>query len=287
MNRNVRLVIVLLVAIGAASVASFAAYRAIRNLPVKEVEVGGVPTVVAARPLQVGTLLTRNDLKVVSWPERALVPGSFRSIDAVVNRGLMAPASENEPLTDAKVAAAGAGAGLPPTIPAGMRAMSLKVNDVVGVAGFVVPGTRVDVVVTIRHAQGGSMSRIVLDNITVLASGTRNDQARTGAGPASAALLATVVTLLVTPEQAERLTLAGSEGSITLVLRNPLDAEPVTTTGARVSALLGGAVPAPVEPAPTPRRTVRAAPPPPRPEAPKPYVVETIRAAKRSEEAIR
>jgi pilus assembly protein CpaB len=287
MNRNVRLVIVLVVAIASAGVASFAAYRAVQNLPAKEVEVGGVPTVVAARPLQVGTLVTRGDLKIVSWPERALVPGSFRSVDAVVNRGLVAAASENEPITESKIAAAGAGAGLPPTIPQGMRAMSLKVNDVVGVAGFVVPGTRVDVVVTIRSAQGGSMSRIVLDNITVLASGTRNDQARPGA-QAAPSLLATVVTLLVTPEQAERLTLAGSEGTITLVLRNPLDAQPVQTAGARVTALLGGgAAPAPAEAPAAPRRVVRAQAPPPQPEPPKPYVVETIRAAKRSEEAIR
>jgi pilus assembly protein CpaB len=286
MNRNVRFVIVLLVALVAAGVASFTAYRAIQNLPAKEVEVRGVPTVVAARPLQVGTLLTRNDVRVVSWPERALVPGAFRSIDAVVNRGLVAATSENEPITESKVAAAGAGAGLPPTIPQGMRAISLKVNDVVGVAGFVVPGTRVDVVVTIRSAQGGSMSRIVLDNITVLAAGTRHDQARAGAQGAPA-LLATVVTLLVTPEQAERLTLAGSEGAITLVLRNPLDAEPVKTDGARVNGLLGGSAAPPAEAPPAPRRIVRAPAPPPQAEVPKPYVVETIRAAKRTEEAIR
>jgi pilus assembly protein CpaB len=242
--------------------------------------------VVAARPLPVGTLLTKDDVKLVSWPERALVPGSLRTIDAVVNRGLVVQAVENEPITESKLAAAGTGAGLPPTIPQGMRAISLKVNEVVGVAGFVVPGTRVDVVVTLRNAQGaGSMSRIVLNNITVLASGTRYDQAK--AQKDAQPIPTTVVTLLVTPEDAERLALAGSEGSITLVLRNPLDAEPVKTGGARLNALLGAPAPPPVEKVVEGRKIVRTAPAPPRPEEKKPYVVETIRAAKRSEEALR
>ena len=284
MNRNARLLIVLLVAIAAAGVASFAAYRAIQNLPVKEVEVASVQAVVATRDLPVGSLLTKDDVKTVSWPARAVVPGSFTSIDPVVNRGLVVQVSENEPITEGKLAAAGTGAGLPPTIPQGMRAISLKVNEVVGVAGFVVPGTRVDVLVTIRNNQSGSLARIVLNNITVLASGTRYDQAK--AQKDGQPIPTGVVTVLVTPEDAERLALAGSEGAVTLVLRNPLDAEPVKTNGARLAALMGAPAPPPVEKVVEGRKVVRAAAPP-KPEAPKPYVVETIRAAKRSEEAIR
>jgi pilus assembly protein CpaB len=286
MNRNVRLLIVLLVAVAAAGIASFAAYRAIQNLPVKQVEIGSVQTVVAARELPVGTLLTRDDVRLVAWPERSMVPGSFQSVDAVVNRGLVVQATENEPITESKLAAAGTGAGLPPTIPQGMRAISLKVNEVVGVAGFVVPGTRVDVVVTLRNGpvSAGGMSRIVLNNITVLASGTRYDQAK--AQKDAQPIPTSVVTLLVTPEDAERLALAGAEGSITLVLRNPLDAETVKTAGSRISSLLGAPAPPPVERVVEGRKVMRA-PTPPKVEAPKPYVVETIRAAKRSEEAIR
>jgi pilus assembly protein CpaB len=286
MNRNVRLLIVLLVAVAAAGVASFAAYRAIQNLPVKQVEIGSVQTVVAARELPVGTLLTRDDVRLVAWPERSMVPGSFQSVDAVVNRGLVVQATENEPITESKLAAAGTGAGLPPTIPQGMRAISLRVNEVVGVAGFVVPGTRVDVVVTLRNgpASAGGMARIVLNNITVLASGTRYDQAK--AQKDAQPIPTSVVTLLVTPEDAERLALAGAEGSITLVLRNPLDAETVKTAGSRINSLLGAPAPPPVERVVEGRKVVRAVAPP-KPEAPKPYVVETIRAAKRSEEAIR
>ncbi len=240
-------------------------------------------SVVAARELPVGSLLTKDDVKTVSWPARAVVPGSFTSIDAVVNRGLVVSVSENEPITEPKLAAAGTGAGLPPTIPQGMRAISLKVNEVVGVAGFVVPGTRVDVLVTLRSNESGGLARIVLNNITVLASGTRYDQAK--AQKDAAPIPTSVVTLLVTPEDAERLALAGNEGSVTLILRNPLDAEPVKTSGARLAALMGSPAPPPVEKVVEGRKIVRAAAPP-KPEAPKPYVVETIRAAKRSEEAI-
>jgi pilus assembly protein CpaB len=282
MNRNVRLLIVLLVAIVAAGVASFTAYRAIQNLPVREVEVASVQAVVATRDLPIGSLLTKDDIKTVAWPARAVVPGSFTTIDPVVNRGLVVPVSENEPITETKLAAAGTGAGLPPTIPQGMRAISMRVNEVVGVAGFVLPGTRVDVLVVMRM-QEGSLSRIVLSNITVLAAGTRYDQKAQKEGQP---IPTAVVTVLVTPEDAERLALAGNDGAVTLVLRNPLDAEPVKTPGARTVSLMGAASPPPVERVVEGRKFVRAAPVP-KPEAPKPYIVETIRAAKRSEEAIR
>ena len=283
MNRNVRLLIVLLVALGAAAAASFAAYRAIQTMPVREVEVASVQIVVAARAMPVGSLLTKDDVKLVSWPARAVVPGSFTATDAVTNRGLIAPVAENEPLTESKLAAAGSGAGLPPTIPQGLRAISLRVNEVVGVAGFVVPGTRVDVLVTLRKGED-SQSRLILNNITVLASGTRIDQVK--AQQEGQPIPTTVVTLLVTPQDAERLALAASHGSVTLVLRNPLDTDPAETPGARLASLIGPAAPPPVERVVRGQRVVRAAAPPPAP-APKPYVVETIRAAKRSEEEIR
>jgi pilus assembly protein CpaB len=164
-----------------------------------------------------------------------------------------------------------------------MRAISVKVNEVIGVAGFVVPGTRVDVMVVLRKAQD-SMSRLVLNNITVLASGTRYDQAK--AQSDAQPIPTTVVTLLVTPDDAEKLALATTEGQIALVLRNPLDSEPVNTNGTRLAALMGTPAPAPVLKVVEGRpRVVRVAAP--KPEPPKPYVVETIRAAKRSEEELR
>ena len=283
MNRNARLLIVLLVALAAAGVASFAAYRAIQSIPVREVEVASVQAVVAARPLPVGSLVTKDDVKLVAWPARAVIPGSFTTAESVVNRGLVVAVTENEPITENKLAAAGTGAGLPPTIPQGMRAISLKVNEVIGVAGFVVPGTKVDVIVVLRRNQD-TISRVVLSNIQVLASGTRYDQAK--AQQEGNPIPTTVVTMLVTPDDAERLALASAEGSISLVLRNPLDAEPVKTNGVHVASLLGAPAPPPVERVVAGRKVVRAARPA-APEAPKRYIVETIRAAKRSEEAIR
>ena len=282
MTRNARLLIVLVVAVGAAAIASFAAYRAVQRMPVREVEVASVQTVVAARPMPVGTLVTKDDVKMVAWPARAVVPGAHTATEAVVNRGLLVPVAENEPITETKLAAAGTGAGLPPTIPEGMRAISLKVNQIIGVAGFVVPGTRVDVIFVGRGQN--SLSRIVLNNIQVLASGTRYDQAK--AQREGQPIPTNVVTLLVTPEDAERLTLAEAEGNITLVLRNPLDTEPAKTEGARLAALVGAPTPPPVQKVVEGRTVVRAAPKP-RPEPAKPYVVETIRAAKRSEEELR
>ena len=117
----------------------------------------------------------------------------------MVNRGLIDSVAENEPLTDSKLAKEGAGAGLPPTIPPGMRAISLKVNEVIGVAGFVVPGTRVDVLVSINQGDSHeSVSRVVVSNVQVLTAGTRFDQerARKDAKP----MPTSVVTLLVSPD---------------------------------------------------------------------------------------
>lgn len=286
MNRNTRTLLVVVIAVLAAGVATFGAYRAIKSIPVREVEVAQVQLVVAARPLPMGTLLTEADVKLVPWPASAQVPGSFTRPDQVVNRGLVNAIAENEPVTETKLAPIGAGAGLPPTIPEGMRAVSIRVNEVVGVAGFVIPGTRVDVLVTVREGQASPepQSRVVLSNVQVLAAGTRYDQDKATAE--GKPIPTSVVTLVLTPEDAEKLTLAAEEGRIMLTLRNPLDQDPTETKGARLSALLGEPSPPPVRrTTPSGRTVVRAATPPPAP--PKIYTVEAIRAAKRSEEEVR
>jgi Flp pilus assembly protein CpaB len=167
----------------------------------------------------------------------------------VLDRGLIATVDENEPLTAAKLAPLGAGAGLPPSIPPGMRAVSVKVNEVVGVAGFVVPGTRVDVMVTLtnRQAQQESMTRVVVSNVQVLTAGTRYDQENAKDGKP---IPSTVVTLLVSPEDGERIALAGSEGQIMLTLRNPLDTHrrPLRACEHRSARTDGSAAPSPRAP---------------------------------------
>ena len=285
MNRRNRTLLVLLVAVGLASLATYGVFRTIRNIPVREVEVATSYVVVAGENLPLGTRIVKEQVKVVGWPAATPVQGSFASVDEIVGRGLIQPVLANEPLTESKLAPKEAGAGLSPSIPAGMRALSVKVNDVIGVAGFTVPGARVDVVVVV-NASDSSMARVVVSNLQVLTAGTKYDieQAKDGQPIPSS-----VVTLLVTPEQAERITLAQTNGSITLVLRNPLDTAPTQTNGIRMAGLMGNSSTPPVEkPAAKPRK----APPvrevlveAPIAPAPKPNV-EVFRAGKRTVEDV-
>ena len=284
MNRRNRTLLVLLVAVGLASLATYGVFRTIKSIPVREVEVATRHVVVAAENLPLGTRVSKEQVKVVGWPAATPVEGSFATVDEIVGRGLIQPVQANEPVTESRLAPKEAGAGLSPSIPAGMRALSVKVNDVIGVAGFTVPGARVDVVVVVSGGDS-SMARVVVSNLQVLTAGTKYDieQAKDGQPIPSS-----VVTLLVTPEQAERITLAQTNGSITLVLRNPLDLEPTQTNGIRMAGLMGTSSTPPMEkPAQQPKR--KALPkevvvaPPVAAAAPRP-IVETIRAGKRTVE---
>jgi pilus assembly protein CpaB len=285
MNRNTRTTVVVAIAVLVAALASFGVYRAIQSMPVRQVEVRSLYQVVAATDLPMGTMITKDQVKLVAWPASSPVNKGFTTIESVVNRGLVDSVAANEPLTETKLASLEAGAGLPPSITEGMRAVSVKVNEVVGVAGFVVPGTHVDVMVTLKRAEAkDSMTRVVVSNVQVLTAGTRYDQGKSRDGQP---IPTSVVTLLVSPSDAERIALAASEGEVMLTLRNPMDRKPTETTGIRTAALLGQA-PAP----PVVVRTVgprRVAEPVAAPvvAAPKIYSVEAIRAAKRSEEVIR
>jgi pilus assembly protein CpaB len=290
MDRNKRTAVVVLVAVLLAAAASLGMYRVVSRRPAPQGEVSKtVDVVVAQHPLQLGTRLTKDHVKLIKWPAETQVAGAFAKAEDVLDRGLIATVDENEPLTAAKLAPLGAGAGLPPSIPPGMRAVSVKVNEVVGVAGFVVPGTRVDVMVTLtnRQAQQESMTRVVVSNVQVLTAGTRYDQENAKDGKP---IPSTVVTLLVSPEDGERIALAASEGQIMLTLRNPLDTTPTATSGVRTTALLGQtAVPAPAAlrapRASAPAKSVQ--PEPAAAPAAKLYTVEAIRGAKRSEETVR
>ena len=287
MNRRNRHILIVAIAVATACLASFGVYRAVTRIPVREVEVARSFVVVATRSLPPGVRLATTDVRLAAWPAASPVPGSFSKVDAVVNRALLASVVENEPLVQSKVARLEAGAGLPPSIPPGMRAMSVKVNEVIGVAGFIDPGTRVDLVVTIRKNED-TTSRTAVSNVQVLSAGTRAEQEKSRTGSTSLSAAA-VVTLLVTPQDAERIALAQAEGQIMLVLRNPLDTETTATSGVHAAALFGPDVAPPAAPvvnrsAPRKPPVVAAAavaPPPP-----KIYTVEAIRAAKRTEEVV-
>jgi pilus assembly protein CpaB len=290
MNRQTRTFIVVAVAIVAATVASYGTYRALSRVPERPVEMPTKKAVVAAKQMPLGTLITRDAVKLVDWPAQTPLQGGFSTLDEVVDRGLITSVVDNEPISENKLAPKAAGAGLSPTIKPGMRAISIRVNEVIGVAGFVVPGSRVDLVSILTDPRGGNepLSRVVLSNVLVLSAGTRYDQeeARTDAK----AMRSAVVTLMVDPLDADRVALAQSKGELMLTLRHPLDLEPSDSRGIRFASLLTGAVdtaPRPAAPA-GPRRALTPPPPPPPPAPPvvKAYTVETIRAAKRSEETL-
>lgn len=296
MSRELRTLIVLGVALVAAMAASFFAYVGMQRMALSASRPTTVPVVAAAREIPLGSLITREDVKLVDWPASSPVAGAISRVEDAVDRGALMGIVVNEPLTTAKVAAQGVGSGLPPTITKGMRALSLKVNEVVGVAGFVVPGSRVDVLVTIEvpdaSGAGGRdnrMTRVVVSNAQVLTAGTRIDQET--ATKEGKPIAASVVTVLVTPEDAERLALAQNEGQITLTLRNPLDAEATGTPGAKLGSLLGyqtDNTPAEVKAsAPARPRPVRGVRPIETAPPPKAYTVETIRGAKRTEETVK
>ena len=285
MNRSLRTFLVLAIAVGLAAAATFLVYKTIQSRPAREVEVAHAYAVVAARPLSLGTRLAASDLKLVAWPAANTVPGGFTAVEDAVDRGVIANIAENEPLTGNNVASKEAGVGLPPTIPPGMRAISVKVNEVIGVAGFVVPGTRVDVIVIVRSGSTG-MARVVISNAQVLAAGTRMEQEKTEQGQAMPNT--SVVTLVVSPQDAELVGLAATEGQIMLTLRNPLDSAATPSTGT-YSARLAGDAPAP-KPAVSGGPVVRRPAPPPAdvpPPPPPPKTIEVIRAGKIGKEIIK
>jgi pilus assembly protein CpaB len=285
MRKQNRTLIVMLVAVATAAVGSYGIYRAVLQMPVREVEVASVNVVVAAQPVTMGTRLHANHLRVVAWPSRNPVAGAFSDPKELVDRGVISPVAENEPITMSKVASLEAGAGLPPVIPEGMRAISVRVNEVVGVAGFVVPGTIVDVLVTVRTSTGTReepMTRTVVSKVQVLTAGTKFDQEKSKNGEP---IQTSVVTLSVLPDDAEKISLAQNEGKITLALRNPLDVGPTDTKGVRLASLMTGTSPEPIIDRTRNRVVAKVAPaaPPPPPV----YTVETIRAAKRGSEVVK
>jgi pilus assembly protein CpaB len=196
--------------------------------------------VVAARPLPVGTLVQEQHLKTIEWSGGALPMGYISNPADVIGRGLISNLQENEPVLESKLAAKGAGGGLPVIITEGMRGLTMRVNEVSGVSGFVTPNTRVDVLLTMEdktNTGGEPATRIIMQDMKVLAAGQSLQPDKEGK-PQSVP----VVTFLVTPEQAETLALASQQGSIQLALRNQLDTMPVKTTGTRRSVLMGGPV---------------------------------------------
>jgi pilus assembly protein CpaB len=278
-----RVFLVLALALTAGGVLAFGTYNYVQKGPAAAA--AAVPTkhvVVAASDLDIGAELRQDDLRQIEWPANAVPESAISDPQEIIGRGLIVPVVENEPILPAKLASKDEGVGLPPAIPPGLRAVSVRVNEVIGVAGYVVPGTRVDVVTTLNASQQAQniTSKVILSNVQVLAAGTKIERDTEKGKP----IAVNVVTLLVNPNEAERLTLAATEGKIQLALRNPLDKESPVTPGVRPAVLLGTAPPvrqvARVTASPTAAPVV--APPP----APEVATVEIIRGDKRSREDV-
>lgn len=238
--------------------------------------------VVAARTLGVGTLIRDLDLKYGNWTG-ALPQHSLTKKEDIIGRGVISAVYEGEPILETRLAPKGSGAGMAATIPSGMRAVAVRVNEIIGLAGFVVPGMRVDVIIAgappASPKELGMLSKTLLQNIAVLSAG-QNIQKDAEGKPISVQ----VVNLLVSPEDAEKISLAQTNTQIQLVLRNPLDTDIAKTKGSAVAHLFSGQEggllvrqAAPVRRAAPAVRTVSA---PPKPKSP--VVIEVITGASRS-----
>jgi len=279
MARRSRPFVLLALAVLSGGAAAYLAMQYIRQqaTPLLAATPKNAQVVVAAHALPLGAVLGERDVKAIEWAGGALLPGFIGSSAEAVGRGLIVPVQENEPILDAKLAGKGLGGGLPVIIDQGMRAVSVAVDQVIGVAGFVTPSTRVDVMLTMNDAQGSKepATRVIMQNVKTLAAGQSIVQDKEGKPQT-----VSVLTVLVTPEQAETLALAAGQGRIQLALRNMLDTLHIETRGTRVSALMGG----PIGRVPVAAAPRRRAPPAQELSAPEPTatVIEVFRGGVRT-----
>lgn len=273
--RRILVIGILILAIGSGGAASILTYRMLKNRQAA-MDSGArpaptFPLVVATTKLPYGTVLQGEHVKTVEWASTVRPEGSFTDPQAVIGRAILDAVVPGEPILETRLAPKDAGGGLASVIPKGKRAVSVRVNEIIGVAGFVLPRTRVDVVVSVNPGgeKGKSASKMILQNVEVLAAGQKIEQDAEGKPET-----VNVITLLVSPEEAEKLTLGSHEGDLQLALRNILDLDSVNTQGVLLSSMVHGAAP-PSPPAP---KASRPAPKPPS------DTVEVIRGNKRSTE---
>lgn len=238
---------------------------------------------VASLEIELGSRVTPEMVRMVDWPEASVPSGAFNDVVPLEGRVVLSSVQRGEPLLEGRLAPIGTKGGLSAVVPEGKRAMTVRVNDVVGVAGFALPGTHVDVMVNTQsegaktNDRDQTISKIVLDRILVLAVAQEADRDSTKPKVVNA------VTLEVTPHQAEMLDLARSVGTLSLVLRNQIEDAPLDTVGVTKAQLLGQKVQPPAPPPdagkPAPRRVVARKPAPPLLAAAQPIgpCVEVIR----------
>lgn len=266
--KNARPLVVILVSIivGAAAVAVAARWVA------TQASIATTQVVVAARDLDVGTRLRPDMVQVVEWPANAALKEPFTSVDKVQERVINTQVLRGEPIVAGKLAAPGEKGGLSAVLEQGTRAITVKVNEIVGVAGFALPGNYVDVMVNTPDESNRAVSKIVLQRILVLAVA---QEVATGDNKPR---VVNAVTLQVTPQEAEQIDLARSIGSLSLVLRSQVDKEAATTVGARKTDLLKGSAIALLPAAPAVDTAKAGAGPAPKPVAMRKPVVKPVTA---------
>ena len=235
-----------------------------------------VQVVVAANDIQIGSKLADHDVTLAPFPATSVPHGAYTRVSQVRQRGVILPITKGDFVLPDKLAAEDAGSGLPSMIPQGMRAVSVRVNDVVSVAGFVQPGTRVDVLATGLPGTGNEVqTNTVLENVAVIAVGrSLLDRVISNENQNAA-----VITLLVSPDDAQKLALASQEGHIQLALRNPLDTNKESIAATKVSSMVPGSQTAAVA-KPTSHKAAIKTPPPVQAS---PMQVEVIRGGKRED----
>ena len=274
MNRT-RLLMIGVLALALGSIAGLFAYRNLQSRSGSGES--GVPVVVAGDDIQVGARIEEHDVRIANLPPSSLPANTYDRRSKVLGHGVVVPIAKGEFILPSKLAGEEAGAGLPSLIPNGMRAVSVRVNEVVSVAGFVTPGTRVDVLLT-GTPEGGNdqQTTTVLQNVRVIAAGHTLEHSATGEAQNTA-----VITLLVSPDDAQRLTLASSQGHIQLALRSPLDTKQDDVASSSARGLYKGAAPAAVTPIKLPRAVVVRKPAAPASPASSVVSVEVIEGDKK------
>jgi len=267
----------MLALIMAAVLAGLATMYFNRRLRASNAAHGMIKIVGAVNDLPPGMPLASKDVELVDWPSNLQLPGSFPKVDEVLGRPLLHSKSAHEPILQRDLGAEGSGIGLSGKIPEGMRATAVRSNEIVGVAGFLYPGSKVDVLCTFTPpgTTGGPITHTVLQDVEVLTAGQTIEPDPTGKPQT-----VNVVTLLLNPEDSQKLQLASSQGTIQFVLRSGADQKSVELKPTRLDQLAGLAPP-PVPAAEPVKRSARHTPPP---KAPSLYVLEVIQGTKRSEE---
>lgn len=253
MNRT-RLLLIGFVALALGAIVSYTVYRTLQTRTGGDAA-PGVDVVVAANDISVGSKVTEGDVKVVRYTAADLPANAFHLKTSVIGRGAILPIARGEFFLPSKLAGENAGSGMQSLIPPGMRAVSVRVNEVIGVAGFVVPGTRVDVLLTGNPSGANDQqTTTVLENVAVIATGQKLERNTAGEPQVTP-----VITLLVSPDDAQKLTLATTQGKIQLALRNPLDTKQQELASVSTGTLYKGVPTSAPAAAPRPKSTKHVA----------------------------